>query len=569
MPTLGHIARIQARRDKLLANILTAAPDTSNRYIKYHDDPVGFARDCLQLWMTSKQEELLKSLLKPPYRTLGLSANEQGKTVTMAVAALWWHKTRGPAIILTTAPKFDQVKDLLWKEMRRLAKRLPEPTPFQPKACRIDRGPDDFVVGVTARDATSFQGHHGPNMLFLCDEATGIDPEFWEAIESMFSPPGHAWLACFNPTSTSAQVYFEFSRYESAVRKGSRRPWHVVTMSGLDHPNIAAELKGLEPPIPHAMRMEKFGRLLAQWSTLTGANPFLPVGHIDGPAPGDVVWPPVWAVEYCQRMNVQPRVYRPGPEAQARLLARFPDEGGSAIWGKGDWLSACRELPGQSPFDEPIDILPELGCDIAREGDDMTETHARCAYVSILHQIASKRPPHETAGHLKDLARWLSDWHNRRKSHLHPRCEPEHVPIKIDDDAAGGTIGGYLREAGFNAIQVSAASNANDTQYYPNRRSELWFVTAEMARRGELDLSRLDIDTREELQRQAITCTWKMDSEGRRVVEKKEDLKKRLKRSPDGCDAMNLAYYSVGPRGIGPSVAAVRVIPTASGWMHR
>ncbi len=38
--------------------------------------------------------------------------------------------------------------------------------------------------------------------------------------------------------------------------------------------------------------------------------------------------------------------------------------------------------------------------------------------------------------------------------------------------------------------------------------------------------------------------TWKLDSQGRRVVEPKQDTKKRLKRSPDDMDALNLAYAS-------------------------
>ena len=36
--------------------------------------------------------------------------------------------------------------------------------------------------------------------------------------------------------------------------------------------------------------------------------------------------------------------------------------------------------------------------------------------------------------------------------------------------------------------------------------------------------------------------TWKLDSQGRRVMESKDDTKKRLKRSPDDMDAANLAY---------------------------
>jgi hypothetical protein len=37
--------------------------------------------------------------------------------------------------------------------------------------------------------------------------------------------------------------------------------------------------------------------------------------------------------------------------------------------------------------------------------------------------------------------------------------------------------------------------------------------------------------------------TWKLDSAGRRVVERKDETKKAIGRSPDDADAMNLAYH--------------------------
>jgi hypothetical protein len=59
---------------------------------------------------------------------------------------------------------------------------------------------------------------------------------------------------------------------------------------------------------------------------------------------------------------------------------------------------------------------------------------------------------------------------------------------------------------------------------------------------NELSLARLDADTRRELRRQALAPTWEPDNRGRRVVEVKDKTKKRIKRSPDDMDALNLAY---------------------------
>jgi hypothetical protein len=212
---------------------------------------------------------------------------------------------------------------------------------------------------------------------------------------------------------------------------------------------------------------------------------------------------------------------------------------------------------------EPVPV-PEVGADIARFGDDYTEIHTRSGPISLHHESAAKRPTDETTGRLIEVAQALAEWFNDAIQHLPDSKRPPpisrfDVPIKVDDDGVGGGVADALLGQGYNVTRVSAASGANDGERYPNKRSELWFVTAERARRGELDLSGLDADVLDELRRQALTCSWSLDAQGRRVVMPKDKIKQELKRSPDGLDAMNLAYY---PGQVsGPSMAATDVRP--------
>jgi hypothetical protein len=77
---------------------------------------------------------------------------------------------------------------------------------------------------------------------------------------------------------------------------------------------------------------------------------------------------------------------------------------------------------------------------------------------------------------------------------------------------------------------------------YPNKRSEAWFAVAELADEGKIDLSRLTSTAQNLLRRQVMAPTWKLDAQGRRVVEPKADTKKRIGRSPDDADTLNLLY---------------------------
>lgn len=468
----------------------------TDRAARYQSDPVGYAREVLGVEWWHRQEEIARLLLTPPHRVLAKACHNVGKTYLAGGIVNWFFDSFAPGIALTTAPTDRQVRDLLWKEVRQQRRgRGGFPGPKMP---RLERGPAHFAHGFTARDGDSFQGHHGPNMLFVFDEAVGVDPVFWETSESMFGPGG-MWLSIFNPTDTSSQAYQE------ELSGG----WHVISLSALEHPNIAAELRGEPPPYPAAIRLARLDELIRKWCR-----------PLDAAAPKratDIEWPPESG-----------HYWRPGPIAEARLLGRYPSQATNNVWSDGAWqVAEAKEL---AEPDEPV----EIGCDVARFGDDFTEIHVRRGPVSLHHEGANGWATSETAGRLKTLAR---EWGR------HCKLDGKKILVKIDDDGVGGAVVDQRED--YNFVGVSAASTAIEAEGYPNRRSELWFSVAERADDGRLSLARLTPETRRELRRQAMAPTWQLDSQGRRVVEPKDATKKRLKRSPDGMDALNLAYAPV------------------------
>ena len=456
------------------------------------DDPVAYAVAILGVTWWRKQREIAEALLRPPYRVLVKASHSVGKTFLGGGLVNWWFDSFDPSITLTTAPTDRQVQDLLWKEVRgQRGQRGGFPGP---RMSRLETAPDHFAHGFTANDGDAFQGHHSEHILIVFDEAVGVAPIFWEAAESMFQGEGHGWLAIFNPTDTSSQAYLE-------ELTGN---WHVVSLSALEHPNIIAELAGLPPPYPSAARLGWLQDLLKKWCT-----------PVHGPPKRtDIEWPPT-SGQYL----------RPGPLAEARLLGRWPSQATNGVWSDGAWQEA------ETLVLEESDEMPELGCDVARFGDDFTSIHARRGPVSLHHESANGWSTTETAGRLKVLANQMGRLIG---------VDGRQIPVKIDDDGVGG---GVTDQAdGYNFIAVSSGSKAIDEDGYPNRRSELWFATAERANDGQLSLARLPAEVRREMRRQALAPTWKLDGRGRRVVEPKDETKKRLKRSPDDMDALNLAY---------------------------
>lgn len=474
--------------------LLTGDPTTLHEYPDLYVERVLGQR----WWF--RQVEIAQALITPPYKALVKACHNVGKTFLGGGLVNWWFDSRPHSITLTTAPTERQVYDLLWKEVR--TQRQGRPGFTGPKAARLEHAPNWFAHGFTARDGESFQGHHARHMLFIFDEAVGVAPVFWETAESMFSGEGHAWLAIFNPTDTSSQAYQE------ELSGG----WHVISLNVLEHPNIAAELAGLPPPYPSAIRLARVDELIRKWCR--------PLNLAEAPLATDIEWTPgsgQW--------------WRPGPIAEARLLGRWPSQATNNVWSDAAWQAAeTRLLP--EPTDQPV----EIGCDVARFGDDFTEIHVRRGPISLHHEAANGWRTTETAGRLKQLA---NQWGQ------HAGMEGRAVHVKLDDDGVGGGVDDQADDYTF--LGVSASAKALDPEGYPNRRSELWFTVAERGLRGDMSFVHLPPDIRRELRRQAMAPTWKLDSDGRRVVEPKDQTKKRIKRSPDGMDAVNLAYAAAEP----------------------
>lgn len=288
-----------------------------------------------------------------------------------------------------------------------------------------------------------------------------------------------------------------------------------MSVSALDHPNVYYSLRGEPEPFPGAVSLEWVEGKLDKWCER------MPEGD-EREDMGDFEFPPesgIW--------------YRPNAEAEARLLGRWPSQGSDAIWTELLWKKTL--VPQEPPTYDPAQAHTHLviGCDVAAFGSDYTSMVVRRGACVLHHETHNGWGSPTTAARLQRLAHRYADKERGEN--------PFKVRIQIDDTGVGNGVMDLAD--GYNFIGIGAAERANEADLYPNRRSELWFVTAERAREGRVDLSRLKPDVLELLRQQAMVPKWKMQQD-RRKVEDKDELRKRkrLGRSPDDMDALNLAF---------------------------
>lgn len=517
------LLRERARRQKNGPEFLTAdgfRPDA------YAADPVGYARDILGVSWWQKQQDVALAYVKHE-RILVKASHGVGKTHLMGGLVNHHFDSYSPGLTLTTAPTARQVYGLLWKEVR-LQRRgrgmLPKAARIEGKHADGSYDPGHLAEGYTAKDEHSFQGQHDKNLLIVIDEACGVSEEILLGVEGMASSgEGNRVIAILNPTDSSSPIR------QRELQGG----WHVITISALDHPNIAAQLRGLPKPYPKAVDLRWLEDKLLKWCSPIPASEHRPT---------DIVWPPL---DFCRERGISPRHYRPGPLFEGKVLGRWPSLAVDSVWSDFAWEAAVNAVL------DPARGRLQVGVDVARFGDDDTCIHVRKGGVSLYHEHGNGWSIDRTVDRVKAIA------HEHATKH---GIKPNAVPLAIDDCGVGGGVTDYLRRDGWRAVPVNPSWEPPDPDEFLNLRSALWFNLADEAALGRLSFARLDDATRAQLRLELQSPRYTVDARGRRVVEPKDRTKTRLGRSPDNADAVMLSYAAVDT--IGERTAGRIVVPT-------
>lgn len=279
-------------------------------------DPVEFFRQVLGVEPWSRQAEILRAVADHP-RVAVRSGHKIGKSLSCAGLALWWYATRPRARVVMTSSSDGQVKNILWPEVTQLynaAARRGRPIEgelYESHQSGIKHPDGRHVFGFATNKTERMGGFSGDQLLFIVDEASGVEENIFEAIEG--NRAGGARVVMFgNPTRTSG-AFFEAFHDKADF-------WHTVRVSSEETPNVAAG----RPIVPGLATREWVEEKRAEWGE-------------DGP---------VYAY---------------------RVRGDFPREAQNAVIGLATVQDAIRRHD-RTAADGPL----EVGVDVARFGDDDT-----------------------------------------------------------------------------------------------------------------------------------------------------------------------------------------------------
>lgn len=457
-------------------------------------DPYVYARWVLGHDPWSIPRDILRAIAEPHASVAVKACHASSKTYTAAEAVLWFLVRYPDATVVTTAPTQTQVRDLLWKEIRKGVGGSKVVYP-EPNLTELRFADGRYALGRSTDQGVRFQGFHG-TVLIVIDEAPGVEDDIWEAIDGIRAGGDVRILALGNPTVSSgrfAQVFHE-----------QRAGWQTFTISAFDTPN----LQGLDLPA-----------LLA-----------LPEDDLDiNPRPYLVTRR--WVRDRYDEWGTD------SPQWQSRVMGNFPRQSRDALLSL-DWLEAAQQRPY-------ADIHPDsarfvAGLDVAGPGSAETVLYVRQGpNVVYMGAWASSDPRGYVIDALRlfepDVTVYVDEVGIGYNMYLHIR--------DVLNDRHSARLAALGLPQHSTAIPTPMVRGVNvgdrpaDPERFANLKAELYWGLRKRFQDG--DVAGL---TDERTIAQLAGIRTLPNPRGQNTIEKKEDAARRGVPSPDRAEAFMLCF---------------------------
>ena len=454
----------------------------------YRAHPGDWVADKLGEHLWSKQVQITESV-RDERRTAVQSCHGVGKSFVASRLTAWWLDVHpaGEARVVTTAPTGDQVKAILWAEINSAAsKARARGNPFKGIVNQTEWMLDNQLVAF-GRKPSDYNPH----------AFQGIHAKYvLVIIDEACGVHKQFWTAA-NSIATGEYCRIlaignpdDPGSYFATVCAGG--DWNLIEISAFDSPNFTGE------PVPKDL--------------------------------ADNLVSEVYVEEIRRDYGEE------SPTYISKVGGQFPKDAADGVVRLSK-LRACA-IPPDKPY-APERLTPvELGVDLGA-GGDQTSIRERRGILIGREWTTRSRDSEEVV----DLI-----------------VEAIHVTgataAKVDVIGIGWGVVGSLRRRRRNGehncliIGVNVGEASTEPDRFLRLRSQIWWqIGRGLSEDHGWDFSQLDEPDRERLITQLTAPRYDHDAARRIVVEKKEDTKKRLGRSPDNADALLLAFFAGGAQG--------------------
>lgn len=487
-----------------------------NRMKLWRNDWCLFAKEVLKANLDKEQQDVLRAVQHNPMVAVA-SGTARGKDFLSAVACLcFFYLTprfdkAGRLIkntkVAMTAPTGRQVGNIMVPEVRRLLRNagcLPGRLVGNDIRTNYE---EYFLTGFKADDRATeaWSGFHAVNTMFAVTEASGVSEVIYNAIEGNLQGNSRL-LIVFNPNITTG--------YAAKAMKSDR--FAKFRLNSLNAENVVKKKNVIPGQVDYEWVKDK----VDNWCTPIKKEDF-------NAGEGD------FEFEIEDSGIFKKQLFRPNDLFRVKVLGMFPKVSEDVLIPY-EWIEIANENWRRLQEDNFIPRKScKLGVDVAGMGRDDSVLCPRYGnYVPEFeaHQSAG------TADHMH-VAGMTSKYLDKKDTKAF-----------IDTIGEGAGVFSRLQELGYsNAFSCKFSESAhglNDItgEYtFANMRAYLfWAVRDWLNPKNGFGAALPPCD---KLMEEATETHWKFMSNGKIIIEPKEEIKKRIKRSPDWFDALANTFY--------------------------
>lgn len=461
--------------------------------------PALFAKRLLRVDPWTIQRKIMEAVAVPQSRTNVKACHASGKTWTASSCALHALARYQESIVITTAPTENQVKSILWPEIHASVARSIYPFP-KPLTTELRMAPKRYALGFTTTitkgdEGVKFQGFHAEHILFILDEAPGVDPRIWAAIEGARAGGDVRILGLGNPTIAGGLFYDTFHKL--------RDSWGTFTISAFDTPNLEnCSLQWRDSETGEEIRFGSGKSLLDMSDEELDRNvrPYLTTRR--------------WVLEKFKEWGPE------SPLFEARVLGQFPKHNEYTLISLSS-VERCSRISDSVDSDVPF----RAGIDVAGPGEaESTLVVRQGRRIVLLKGYAEQDPRGPVMADLKPF---------KDSGKLENVC--------IDSIGIGWNFALHFRDNDYPVTMVNVQNAPDtckkDTELYKDKKAQYyWHLRQEFL--GERILGLHDERTIAQL----TTMRYSHGPKGHITIESKDDLKKRGVQSPDRAEGLMLAF---------------------------
>lgn len=487
-----------------------------------------FLREAFGVNLDSEQQAIV-SAVQHNRRVSVVSGTARGKDFVAACCAIcflyltprWRRNAQGKIELVEntkvalTAPTDRQVLNIMMPEISRLynrakAKGILLPGRLNSYNIRTDNE-EWFLTGFKADEHNheAWSGFHAVHTMFVVTEATGISDDTFAAIEGNLQGDSRI-LIVFNPNTPVG--------YAARSQKGDR--WEKFRLNSLTAPNVIER----RTIIPGQVDYEWVKDKIEHWC--------MPISETERSAElDDFLFEGVW--------------YRPEDLFRKKVLGKFPKISDDVLIPM-QWLELAHERWKQANGREPLSSEPRmLGVDVAGMGRDSTcYCERKGAWVApfVCHNSGGQADHMKVAGQIVNLRQY-------------------HPEMFVAIDTIGEGAGVYSRclelDDSTHIISCKYSEWAKEFrgkeptdmtgQYrFLNMRAWLFWAVRDWLNPKNETGAMLPPDP--VFDEEATEIRWSFRSDGRIIIEPKDDIKARIGRSPDKFDSLANTFYPVSSR---------------------